>query len=152
MDAMDDFQLILARDAETLASCLAVRRQVFTVEKGIAPAIQEDALDCGFSGGGCDHFLMLWQGRPAGALRCRRLGDAAVQIQRFCVLAPCRQAGMGRKALDALASHYRSLGKKSLVLDAKFQVQDFYRRCGFQIASSAFEEAGIPHVKMKMDL
>ena len=137
--------LLAAADAGTLAACLAVRRAVFTVERGVPAGIETDAHDR--AGAGYDHFLVRVNGRDAAAMRCHREGDAVV-LQRFCVLAEFRGQGVGRAALAALEARYAGQAAR-IVLDAKCEARGFYTACGYRTISGVFVEAGVNHVRME---
>ena len=144
---MNDISITLlpANDPATLAACLAVRRAVFTVERGVPAEIETDEHDR--PDAGYDHFLVQTGGRDAAAMRCHREGNAAV-LQRCCVLADFRRRGVGRAALTALEAHYAGQAER-IVLDAKCEAQGFYTACGYRTVSGVFVEAGVNHVRME---
>lgn len=139
-----------AENNEVLETCLYVRNAVFTVEKKIAKEIEVDEND--MLNGRCDHFLVEYEGKPAGALRCMRTGDDFVKLQRFCILKEYRNQGLGRKITAFVEEYYRNNSYAKIELDAKFEVFEFYEKCGYKKISDPFEEAGIPHVKMVKEL
>ena len=143
-------ELALAQNADTLARCLRVREEVFTIEKGVPKEIEVDALDC--LNGACEHFLIRCDGKDAGALRCTYTPENAARIQRFCVLKEYQKRGIGKAALEQLESYCRSRGCHAVELDAKLSAADFYEKCGYQTASDTFIEVGIAHVKMRKEL
>lgn len=131
-----------------LERCFAIRHAVFCVERGVSPAIERDEWDT--LSPDVTHFLIREGVADIGALRCRYAGDAAI-IQRFCVLREYRGGGRGRAALEAVEEHCRAAGVRRVELDAKFEVCGFYEKCGYAKISAPFEEAGIPHVKMRKE-
>ncbi|MBD5426297.1 MAG: GNAT family N-acetyltransferase [Treponema sp.] len=144
---MPHIALVLAQNADTLARCLRVREEVFTIEKGVPKEIEVDALDC--LNGACEHFLIRCDEKDAGALRCTYTPENAARIQRFCVLKKYRGRGLGKTALEQLESYCRSQGCHAVELDAKLSAADFYEKCGYQTVSGTFTEAGVAHVKMR---
>ena len=142
--------LVLAQNVDTLARCLRVREEVFTIEKGVPKEIEVDALDC--LNGACEHFLIRCDEKDAGALRCTYTPENAARIQRFCVLKEYRGRGIGKAALEQIESYCRSRGCHAVELDAKLSAADFYEKCGYQTVSSPFIEAGVAHVKMRKEL
>ena len=132
-----------------LERCFTIRHAVFCTERGVSPAIERDDWDV--LAPGCDHFLIQTDGADVGALRCRYLEDTAI-LQRFCVLKGHRKSGHARAALTQLEDLCRAAGMGRMELDAKFEVQGFYEKCGYAKISAPFEEAGIPHVKMMKPL
>lgn len=145
-----EIQVIRADSEELLARSRNVRRQVFTLEKGIAEEIETDAEDC--LTGGCEHFLVLCEGKDAGAFRCMPTAEGVVRLQRFCILKTVRGTGAGRKTLKEMEVWYRRRGYGRIELDAKFQVEGFYRACGYQTVSEPFMEAGVLHVRMVREI
>lgn len=136
----------VAENKQTLDLCLYVRDAVFTIEKNISREIEVDEHDV--LNGSCDHFLLEYDGKPVGALRCIHVNEAAVKLQRFCILKEYRKLGLGREMLEAVEMHYRSDSFSEIELDAKYEAYVFYEKCGYRKVSDVFEEAGIPHVKM----
>lgn len=145
-----EMQVIRADTEELLKRSRWVRKQVFTVEKRIPEAVETDGLDR--LDRGCDHFLILYNNKDAGAFRCVNTSESAVRLQRFCVLKEVRGLGAGQRALKFMEDYYQERGVCRVELDAKFQVEGFYRRCGYRTVSGVFEEAGVLHVKMVKDL
>lgn len=142
--------LLPALDPDLLSRCLQVRREVFTLEKGVPESLERDEwdrLDCT-----CRHFLLQVDGADAGALRCQPEGPSGLRIQRFCLKSAHRGGGWGRAALAAVERYWARLGMGRIVLDAKFEVSGFYRACGYRQTSGVFQEAGIPHVRMEKSL
>ena len=140
--------VISAQTPEALERCFAVRHAVFCVERGVSPSIERDEWDT-FSPG-VTHFLIQEDGADIGALRCRYEDGAAI-IQRFCVLKEHRGRGCAREALAAVEGYCKARGVRRIELDAKFEVRGFYEKCGYAAVSEPFEEAGIPHVKMRKE-
>ncbi len=147
---MTGVTVIKADSEELLGRCRQLRREVFTLEKGIPEVIEVDERDC--LDGGSDHFLIRYTKMDAGAFRCTYAPESAVRLQRFCILKEVRELGVGREALRYVEEHYRELGISRIELDAKFQVEGFYQKCGYRRVSGIFEEAGVLHVKMMKEL
>ncbi|MDE5580898.1 MAG: GNAT family N-acetyltransferase [Treponemataceae bacterium] len=143
-------ELVLAQNADTLARCLRVREEVFTIEKGVPKEIEVDALDC--LNGACEHFLIRCNEKDAGALRCTYTPENAARIQRFCVLKEYRKRRIGKAALEQVESCCRSRGCRAVELDAKLSAAGFYEKCGYKIVSDTFIEADVEHVKMRKGL
>lgn len=143
-------QVVRADTEKLLERSRWVRKEVFTLEKGIPQANETDERDC--LEGGCEHFLILHNGKDAGAFRCIYVSESVVRLQRFCILKEVRGLGIGREALKAMESCYRGRGIGRIELDAKFQVEGFYQSCGYQTVSGIFEEAGVLHVRMRKNI
>lgn len=130
-----------ARD-EARLSC--IRRAVFIDEQGVPEDLEWDADDAGAM-----HLLAL---DGAGqAIGCARLLPDG-HIGRMAVLPPWRGRGVGRALLAAAVEAARMNGHTVLRLSAQTHAADFYARAGFVAIGAEYEEAGIPHVAMRMDL
>jgi predicted GNAT family N-acyltransferase len=56
------------------------------------------------------------------------------------------------KILDALLSEARGRGRRYAVLDAQVHALTFYARRGFVPEGATFDDCGIPHQKMRVEL
>lgn len=137
-------------DTKDLKEALAIRNEVFTIEKGVPKDIEVDWLDN--LNTNCDHFLIIYKENNVGAFRCYKIDDDTVKIQRFCLLSKYRHLGIGREVLNKLTSYYQKEDKKKIILDAKYSVYPFYEKSGYKKVSDIFIEAGIEHVKMEKDI
>lgn len=141
-------KMVYARNKEELEKCLEVRRKVFIEEKGVPAEIEIDEFDKDFSS--CEHFTVYEGEIAVGAFRIRRLDKSTARLQRFCFLSEYRDKGFGKKALAFIEDYCRKEGIKLITADAKFDVSEFYVKCGYSVVSDVFEEAGVPHVKIEL--
>lgn len=165
--------LHLATTNELLERARYVREQVFTIEKQIPKSIEVDELDC--LNDACDHFVVeikdakelgelqeavvgtkpqemdavLCQTMDVCALRCKKIDEKTIQLQRFCVLQDYRKTGVGRWVLEQIEDYYWKQGVEIITLDAKFRVSEFYEKCGYLVVSEPFIEADVLHVVME---
>ena len=144
---MKEFVIKPARNQQELEQCLSLRKKVFTEEKGISSEIERDEQDNLLSD--CDHFWADLEGIPTAACRCRQIGNQTIKLERFCVLKEYRSKGIGKQFLEELEEYYREKGVLEIEIDSKYQVFPFYQKCGYQICSGIFLEAGVEHLKMK---
>ncbi|MBN7798807.1 GNAT family N-acetyltransferase [Parahaliea mediterranea] len=124
-------------------SLRALREQVFIVEQGVPREIEWDGRD-----DQCRHVMARVDGEPAG---CARLMPGG-KVGRMAVLARYRGRGIGAALLDGIIAVARAQGYDRLFLHAQQHAAPFYRRAGFEPRGATFEEAGIPHVSMHLDL
>ena len=170
--------LHFATTIEVLNRARSVREQVFTIEKKIPKSIEVDELDCLNDScdhfvvemvepeESSIHKVVLdeSEARARGnglieskqiehadicALRCKKIDDKCIQLQRFCVLKEYRGVGVGRFALEQIENYYWSKGIEVIALDAKFHVSEFYEKCGYVVVSEPFMEADLLHVVME---
>ena len=119
----------------------AIRFRVFVEEQGVPRSIELDELDAL-----CVHALAYDDaGSPIGTGRL--LPDA--HIGRMAVLEQWRGRGVGSRILESLIDHARARGDREIRLSAQVHAVEFYRRHGFQPVGEIYEEAGIPHRKMR---
>lgn len=92
--------------------------------------------------------------RPVGAARLRPKDPdvgAVGKVERVAVLAEARESGVGRALMDALEAHGRDRGFEQFLLHSQTHAAEFYERLGYERFGDEFDEAGIPHVKMRKD-
>jgi predicted GNAT family N-acyltransferase len=122
----------------------AVRRQVFIVEQGVPEAIEIDTWDVLSR-----HVLAVdGNGTPVG---CGRLLPDG-HIGRMAVLAEGRGKGVGQQILQTLIAIAKAEGIPRIVLSAQTHALGFYEKSGFIPEGSIYEEAGIPHRTMSLNL
>lgn len=146
----ESVQVIQASDEELLNDCLKMRGEVFVNEKKVPKDIENDQFD--YIGGECDHFLIRYNGENAGALRCKKISEDTIRVQRFCILSKYRGRGIGRSTLCSIEKIYREKNMLHIELDSKCSAKNFYLRCGYKQISDVFVEAGVEHVKMEKDI
>ena len=121
----------------------SLRQQVFIEEQGVPRDIEWDGKD-----EQCLHVMAYFQGEPVG---CGRLMPGG-KVGRMAVAKPYRGHGIGAAILRELVQVARQEGYSRLYLHAQQHAASFYRRAGFEPRGATFEEAGIPHVSMHLDL
>ena len=151
---------VIVRLAETAPERLTswkIREQVFIGEQGIDEAIERDGLD------EIAWHLVAWDGAIAcGTTRVIGLDDdheptaqklaKLVKVGRMAVLPDWRRRGIGRLLLDAALELARAYGVETAELSAQEYVVSFYERAGFRAEGERYEEAGIPHRRMRRRL
>jgi len=131
----------------SLAAIAAIRYAVFVVEQGVDVTIEWDDYETV-----AEHILLVDEGQPIGTARVRRADDKALKCERIAVRASARGAGWGEQLMDVCKTIAREHGIDECILHAQRRVVDFYREQGYVIVGEPFEEAGIPHVKMRLQL
>jgi predicted GNAT family N-acyltransferase len=123
---------------------LDLRHTVFIQEQGVPEARERDGLDPD-----CWHVLARDDsGLPIG---CGRLTPEH-KIGRMAVLQEWRGGGVGRALLRELVRRARAQGWAEVALDAQVSAIGFYERDGFSAYGDVFEDAGLPHRKMRLTL
>lgn len=132
----------LGRDAERL------RLAVFVKEQGVPREIEIDELDP------VARHVVLFNGLNQPVATGRLVSDApgVGRIGRMAVDRSVRGGRWGRMVLDSLVAASRQRGDKEVVLHAQRHAEVFYLRAGFSIVGEPYEEAGIPHITMRLSL
>ena len=129
-------------DAAALAR--PVREEVFVLEQRVPLELEWDEHDAG-----CRHAIALAAGGEAiGTARLLPEG----RIGRMAVRKAWRGRGVGAALMRALLDEARSAGMTEIALHAQTHAAGFYRRFGFSATGEPFDEAGIPHVEMRLEL
>jgi predicted GNAT family N-acyltransferase len=130
-----------------IATCRALRRAVFIEEQGVAEADEIDDQD-----EAAIHLLATDDGRPVGSARLLVMGNTG-KVGRVCVLAPARGTGLGAALMRAAVDQARTIpGITHVKLGAQTHALGFYERLGFRPYGDIFDDAGIPHRMMVLDL
>lgn len=130
------------------AAAQAVRTTVFVLEQGIAPKDEWDADDAT----ALHAVLFDLHGTPLGNARLLQPSDNVAKVGRMAVLHDVRGKGYGARLLHALLLEARRRGNKEVRLNAQRTAEGFYAAQGFVVVGDPFDEVGIPHVQMRLDL
>jgi predicted GNAT family N-acyltransferase len=129
------------------AEASRIRFRVFVEEQGVPRDIELDERDPD-----CVHALAYEHGKAVGTGRLLPREENAREVAhvgRMAVLAECRGRGIGSRILESLIDKARERGEKQVALSAQVHAVEFYKNHGFQPAGEIYEEAGIPHRKMR---
>jgi YbgC/YbaW family acyl-CoA thioester hydrolase len=78
--------------------------------------------------------------------------DGTARIGRVAVNRVLRGSGVGRAVMGALMNTARGRGDRRILLHAQRTAESFYRGLGFTVHGAEFDEAGIPHIEMALEL
>lgn len=130
-----------AGDREALSG---IRLEVFVREQAVPESLERDELDP-------VSFHLLARSEGGEPIGCARLTPQG-KIGRMAVRLPWRGQGVGLGLLRALVARARSQAWTGVVLDAQLSAVTFYEREGFVAHGDTFEDAGIVHRPMRLDL
>lgn len=141
---MEGIEVIEVKSSQELESCFGIRMAVFVEEQNV-PREEE----CDEHEQIATHLLaMNPQGEALGTCRFRQT-DYGVKMERFAVLKPARQLGVGQKLLTkALSLVQQRMPSSMIYLHAQVAAKGFYEKNGFYAVGNIFYEADIPHYKM----
>jgi predicted GNAT family N-acyltransferase len=131
--------------AADYAAIRGIRFAVFVDEQRVPPELEMDDRDAV-----CSHFLG-YDG--ATAIATGRIDlDYDGKVGRVAVLPSHRRAGAGTQLMAEIHALARRRGLASVWCNAQIVAAPFYERLGYRVASEPFDEAGIAHVRMTLDL
>lgn len=123
---------------------LRIREQVFTIEQNVPAEDERDDLDAGSR-----HVLA--RDADGHAIGTGRL-TAQHTIGRMAVLREWRGQGVGAAMLQMLLDQARAMGYAEVELHAQTHAIAFYEKHGFTVCGDEFDECGIAHRTMRLEL
>ncbi|EXR41608.1 GNAT family N-acetyltransferase [Acinetobacter sp. 1294243] len=120
-----------------------IREQVFIQEQGIAPEDEWDDLDATVL-----HFIVYDKEQPIATARLLLQHS----VGRVAVLMPYRKQGIGKILMQHIIEYARQHKLPYLKLSAQSYVTAFYEALGFKVQGEVYEDCGIPHIDMVLEL
>ena len=121
-----------------------IRYQVFVVEQQVPEDLEWDEYDQ-------DAFHAVAKSNEEVIATGRLILDQSkAKIGRMAVDKEYRGKGVGREILNALINLGKEKGAHEFILHAQTHAIAFYAREGFEPYGPIFDEAGIPHVEMRL--
>ena len=134
--------LVCWHDGEPLLK--SIREAVFIREQGVPAELEWDEFD-----ESCRHALALSQ--RGEAIGCGRMFSNG-HIGRIAVMQQWRKKKVGTTIMEALLDYARAHDYKQVDVDAQTHALPFYRNFGFAEQGEEFMDAGLPHIKMTLQL
>lgn len=133
-------------DMKHLAAPL--RTAVFVDEQEIPMELEWDNLD-----DSALHAVIVNKlGQPVATGRLLQPQPKVAQIGRMAVAKPLRGGRLGRQVMEALIEMAKHRGDQTVILHAQCSAEGFYKRLGFQAHGIVFQDAGIDHIEMTLNL
>lgn len=152
---MKNLTIKLVTYSEEMTEINAIRKAVFQEEQGVDPGLEFDGLDetaeqlLAYLGSGeacaCAY-------RPVGTARVRYLDPQTAKIERLAVLSTARGKGIGKQLMVKAIEVAAQRNVREVIVNAQEYVKLLYHKLGFVQEGEPFDEAGIPHVKMRKSL
>ena len=129
---------------EDISVPMALRREVFCAEQGVAECDEEDQYD------ELALHLVIYDGdTPVATGRVYHNGKVW-RIGRCCVKKDVRGQGIGDLLLKMLLLKAFQYNPSKVEIDAQTHAQQFYERYGFMATGEAAILEGLPHVPMRV--
>lgn len=120
-----------------------IREQVFIQEQGIKPEDEWDDFDAT-----AVHFIVYDKEQPIATARLLPLHS----VGRVAVLMPYRKQGIGKILMQHIIDYARNQKLLHLKLSAQTYVTAFYEALGFKVQGEVYQDCGIPHIDMVLEL
>jgi len=130
-----------------LYECFKIRTIVFVEEQKV-PAVEEiDEFE-----DESVHYVLVVDEKIVGTARTRIIENYG-KIQRVAILKEYRGKGFGKLLMEKIIEDLKqNKVLKYIKLGGQCSAQNFYEKLGFEAYGDIFDDAGIPHVHMKMKI
>ncbi|MFV5593736.1 GNAT family N-acetyltransferase [Acinetobacter junii] len=118
-----------------------IRKQVFIIEQNIPEEEEWDDQDMI-----SDHFVVYDQDQPIATARLLQNNSVGC----VAVLKTYRGQGIGRMIMLEIIRQAHQQDRTFLQLSSQVHAISFYEKLGFSIQGDAYDECGIPHIKMQL--
>lgn len=125
------------------ATCRQIRHKVFVKEQNIPAKDELDEQDAS-----SEHFLLFINDRPIATARLTSKGH----LGRLAVLKPLRGKGLATKLIQRVLQHCKRIDLKQVYLNAQISAVNLYAKLGFKVNGEEYDEVGIMHLPMMLDL
>ncbi len=120
-----------------------IRTQVFICEQGITEADEWDDQDVI-----SQHFVIYDQDQPIATARLLQNHS----VGRVAVVKAYRGQGLGQMIMLEIISYAQKQRRSVLTLSSQVHAISFYEKLGFTVQGNSYDECGISHIEMTMNL
>ncbi len=131
---------------EAKSHVMPIRHEVFINEQQVPEELEWDEFDQYAL-----HAIVKKEQEVIGTARLIIDGQDA-KIGRMAILKEYRDQGIGQKLLSILIQTAKEKGAQECILHAQTHAIAFYAKSDFEPNGPIFDEAGIPHVEMRLML
>ncbi len=131
---------------EAKSHVMPIRREVFINEQQVPEELEWDEFDQDAL-----HAIVKKEQDVIGTARLIIDGQEA-KIGRMAIQKEYRDQGIGQKLLLTLIKTAKEKGAQECILHAQTHAIAFYAKSDFEPNGPIFDEAGIPHVEMRLML
>jgi len=135
-------------DREQLYAILALRQSVLVVEQS-SPYPDLDFVDQV-----ADHLIATDNGTLIGYGRCHAPlpGTTHASFGRLVVAQAYRKTGLGKELVRRLIARLGEASPREILIGAQLYLERFYAGFGFARDGEPYDDAGVPHIKMRLRL
>ncbi|WEV45374.1 GNAT family N-acetyltransferase [Streptococcaceae bacterium ESL0687] len=134
--------------SETYLDALRIRNKVFVEEQGVPYSMEVDEEEPL-----CIHFVLYNDDQEAVATaRLLPKNEKEFVLQRMAVLKEFRGQGFAKTLVEDLLAFSKAEKFKKINLHAQLTAKGFYQTFGFEEFGQIFDEAGIDHINMAMEI
>ena len=139
-------ELSITSWAEAQNLVKSLRNQVFVIEQKVPEDMEWDEFDQI-----AWHAIVTADNQTIGTGRLI-IDDRVAKIGRMAVQSSRRNQGIGKSILKSLIQTAKEKGAQECILHAQTHAIAFYAKEDFEPHGPIFDEAGIPHVEMRLIL
>jgi predicted GNAT family N-acyltransferase len=130
---------------------LSLRLSVFVDEMNVPVELEVDELDKE-----AIHLCVKVNKKTVGTLRLVLIEEQAshcyVKLGRVAVHRDWRRKGIGKQMMQQAINHCKQLPCSKIVIGSQTYITHFYQVLGFTKQGEVFDDAGIPHIAMYLDI
>ena len=131
---------------EAKSQVMPIRHEVFIKEQEVPEELEWDEFDQEAL-----HAIVKKDQEVIGTARLI-IDNANARIGRMAIQKKYREQGIGQKLLSILIQTAKEKGAQECILHAQTHAIAFYAKADFEPNGPIFDEAGIPHVEMRLIL
>jgi predicted GNAT family N-acyltransferase len=131
---------------EAKSQVMPIRHEVFIKEQEVPVELEWDEFDQEAL-----HAIVKKDQEVIGTARLI-IDNANARIGRMAIQKEYREQGIGQKLLSILIQTAKEKGAQECILHAQTHAIAFYAKADFEPNGPIFDEAGIPHVEMRLTL
>jgi predicted GNAT family N-acyltransferase len=125
---------------------MPIRHEVFIKEQEVPEELEWDEFDQNAL-----HAIVKKENQVIGTARLI-IDKTIARVGRMAIQKEYREQGIGQKLLLTLIQTAKQMGAQECILHAQTHAIAFYAKADFEPHGPIFDEAGIPHVEMRLIL
>jgi predicted GNAT family N-acyltransferase len=125
---------------------MPIRHEIFVKEQKVPEELEWDEFDQNAL-----HAIVEKENQVIGTARLI-IDNTIAKIGRMAIQKEYRQQGIGQELLSVLIQRAKEKGAQECILNAQTHAIAFYAKADFEPHGPIFDEAGIPHVEMRLIL